>query len=472
MSIHKIMASNDDILSLSARALLRLYRTKELSPVAAAQACLERIAKLNPDLNAFCLLDEKETLRQAQESEKRWMQGTPQGALDGVPVAIKDWLMVKGWPTRYGSKLSSADPATTDAPPVARLKESGAVFLGKTTTPEYGHKGVTDSPLTGITRNPWDRTKTPGGSSGGAAVGSAIGAGPLHLGSDAGGSVRIPASFTGVFGFKPSPGIVPNWPPSLFSTLSSCGSLTRNVADAALMMNVISRPDGRDWHALPIEKPDYLAAVERPSGRRLKIAYARTVNDTPVRNDVANRVGEAIKKIAEYHDVEEVTLDIPDLVMVFNHHWGATAAFMAAQFTPEQRLLMDKRLQEWARRGAALPLLDYVGAERKRMEIGFQMMQLLDKYDLLITPTTAMTAFETGQDMPLMDNGTRWEDWTPFTYIANLAKLPACSIPCGLGEGGLPVGLQMMGGYLKDATVLEVAALFEKRMPPILWGSP
>lgn len=463
------MALENKILTLSVRDLMALYRKKELSPVEVARACLERIARLNPKLNAFCLLDEKETLSQALESEKRWRMGQPQGELEGVPVSIKDWLMVQGWPTRYGSKISSADPALVNSPPVARLKEAGAVFIGKTTTPEYGHKGVTDSPLMGITRNPWDPAKTPGGSSGGAAVAAAIGAGFLHLGSDAGGSVRIPASFSGVFGFKPSPGIVPNWPPSLFSSLSSCGPLTRKVADAARMMNIIARPDVRDWHALPIEKPDYLAAVERSSGRRLKIAYARTVNETPVRKEVAELVDSAVKMLVAHHDVEEITLGIPNLISVFNRHWGATAAHMTAQFTPEQQALLDPRLQEWASRGARLPLLDYVSAERERMDIGLQLKQLLDNYDLLITPTTAMTAFETGRDMPLTEEGKRWEDWTPFTYIANLAKLPACSIPCGMTAQGLPVGLQMMSGFLKDALVLEAAAFFEELMPCQQW---
>lgn len=467
VSIHKIMleTAQNEILKLSARDLLRLYKARELSPVEAAKACLARIDEQNPTLNAFCFVDAKTTLQQAMAAEMRWRDGTPQGSLDGALVTIKDLQTVAGWPTRCGSRLTSDIPAAEDSPPVARLREAGAVFLGKTTTPEFGHKGVTDSPLHGITRNPWDLSKTPGGSSGGAAVAAAIGAGHLHLGSDAGGSLRIPASFTGVFGFKPSPGLVPNWPPSLFSTLSSSGPMTRHVADAALMLDVLTRPDARDWHALPIARPDFSAAVANAPQRRLKIAYAPTVNATFVRPDVAAAVGQAVKKIAQYHDVEEIALDIPDLITVFNRHWGATAMHLAEMFPAEKRPLMDPRLQEWARRGAAMPLFDYVWAERQRMEIGAQVMQIFNTYDLLLTPTTAMTAFDAGQDMPLAENGQKWDDWTPFTYIANLAKLPACSIPCGVTDHHLPVGLQLMGGYLKDATVMSSAAMIEALLP-------
>ncbi|MCS6855984.1 MAG: amidase family protein, partial [Elioraea sp.] len=206
----------------------------------------------DPVLNAFCLVAWRTALAAARESERRWMKGEPQGLLDGVPVSIKDLVLTRGWPTLRGSKtIDPKGPWKDDAPCVARLREHGAVLIGKTTTPEFGWKGVTDSPLTGVTRNPWDPRLTPGGSSGGAAAALAAGMGPLAIGTDGGGSIRIPCAFTGVFGLKPSFGRVPAWPLSPMGTVAHVGPMTRSVADAALMMNVIALPDTRDWHALP-----------------------------------------------------------------------------------------------------------------------------------------------------------------------------------------------------------------------------
>ena len=229
---------------LSAVELVELYRARKLSPVEATKAALERIEKHNPRFNAFCLVDEPGALAAARASEERWAKGRPQGRVDGVPATVKDLLITKGWPTLRGSK--AVDPKQAweeDAPSVARLREEGAVLLGKTTTPEFGWKGVTDSPLTGITRNPWNPDKTPGGSSGGAAVAAACGMGALHLGTDGGGSIRIPAGFTGIVGLKQSYGRVPASPLSPFGTLAHIGPMTRTVADAALMLSVIARPD-------------------------------------------------------------------------------------------------------------------------------------------------------------------------------------------------------------------------------------
>lgn len=447
-----------NLLDVSVAALSLAFARSELSPVEAARAALSRVERENPRLNFMCHLDPVETLASAARAEARWRAKTPLGPLDGVPVTIKDWFAVRGWPTRGGSLLTSSEPAIDDAPPVARLREAGAVFLGKTTLPEFGHKGVTDSPLTGITRHPLDSGRTPGGSSGGAAVAAAVRAGWVHLGSDAGGSIRIPASFTGVYGFKPSPGMVAAWPPSLFATLSAAGPLARTVDDAVLMLEAIAKPDSRDALALPFAHPSF-GAGECP---RLKIAVARTVNDTPVEAGVAACFAEAIDVFKSAHEVEEIVLDIPDLVSVFNRHWGATAAYMASQWKPEDCRRMDPRLQEWSRRGAEMPLLDYVGAERRRLDIGLQMKALLERYDALLTPTTAMTAFAAGQDMPLRADGSRWEDWTPLTYIANLARLPAASIPCGLTPEGLPAGLQIMAGFWRDDIVLKLSRFYEK----------
>jgi aspartyl-tRNA(Asn)/glutamyl-tRNA(Gln) amidotransferase subunit A len=460
-----------DPLSLPLARLLSLYQVRKLSPVAVTQAALARAELLNPALNAFCLLDAKTALQQARAAEKRWQAGKPKGALDGVPVTIKDWFHVKGWPTRFGAALSDDTPQKTDSPLVARLREAGAVFLGKTTLPEYGHKGVTDSPAFGITRNPWDLSKTSGGSSGGGAAAAAIGAGFLHFGSDAGGSVRIPASFCGVFAFKPSPGLVPSWPPSLFSTLSAVGPMTRCVADAAAALDVITQPDARDWHALPIAAPSFAKHLSTRLPK-LRIAYAPMVNDIAMNDDVAAVMRSKISVLKKLGTVSTIKLDVPDLIDVFNKHWMAVASYMIAHYTPAQKKAADPRLLHWAARGDKLPLHDYLSAERARMAIGEYFKSILDDYDVLVTPTTAMAAFETGTNMPKNKKGKAWEDWTPFTYPANLAKLPAASLPLGLTQEGLPVGLQVMSGYLKDALLLKVCHQLEKEIAFQSWQMP
>jgi aspartyl-tRNA(Asn)/glutamyl-tRNA(Gln) amidotransferase subunit A len=264
----------NDLCSLSATDLVRAYARKQLSPVEVTRAVLQRIEKLNPVLNAFCFLDFDSSVKAARHSEKRWAKGTPQGLLDGVPVSIKDLLLTRGWPTLRGSKtIDPKGPWNDDAPVVARLREHGAVLLGKTTTPEFGWKGVTDGPLTGITRNPWNPKMTPGGSSGGGAAAVASGMGPLTVGTDGGGSIRIPCAFTGLFGIKPSFGRVPAWPLSPMGTVAHVGPMTRTVTDAALMMNVLSLPDARDWHALPHDGRDYRVGLE-DGVKGLRIAYS------------------------------------------------------------------------------------------------------------------------------------------------------------------------------------------------------
>src|SRR5256884_4396387 len=274
-----------DLCALTATELLDGYRKHELSPVEVTRAALERIEKLNPVLNAFNLVSDH-ALEDAKASEARWMSGQPKGLLDGVPASIKDIILTKGWPTLRGSKtVDPKGPWHDDAPATARLREHGAVLLGKTTTPEFGWKGVTDSPLTGITRNPWNPAKTPGGSSGGAAAAVAAGMGPLAVGTDGGGSIRIPCSFTGLFGIQPTLGRVPAWPPSPMGTIAHVGPIARNVTDTALMLNVLSLPDARDWHALPYEVRDYRTTLEH-GVQDLRIAFSPDLGYAKVDGEV------------------------------------------------------------------------------------------------------------------------------------------------------------------------------------------
>ena len=257
-------SSSSDPSLLSAVELVEHYRARTLSPVEVVRAVLDRIARLEPRINAFAKLDADAALAAAQASEARWQRGEPVGLVDGVPAALKDLVLAKGWPTLRGSR--AVDPAqdwSEDSPATARLREQGAVLLGKTTTSEFGWKGLGDSPLTGITRNPWNPAHTPGGSSGGSAAAAAIGFGPLHVATDGGGSTRLPAAHSGVFGFKPSFGRVPVYPPSQNGTLFHVTPLTRSVQDAALLLDVIARPDARDFHALPAQDISWQAGLDQ-----------------------------------------------------------------------------------------------------------------------------------------------------------------------------------------------------------------
>lgn len=459
----------EDFQDIPATELLKGFSTGAFSPLELVRACIARIESLNPALNAFCHVESEQALKAAADSENRWHHGEPAGPLDGLPVSVKDLLYVRGWPTHFGSK--AIDPTRKldmDSPCVARLREAGAIFLGKTTTPEFGHKGVTDSPLHGITRNPWHTGLTPGGSSGGAAVAAATGMGVLHLGSDGGGSLRIPGSFTGVFGIKPSNNIVPAWPPSPFATLATPGPMTRFVSDAALAMDYLTLPDRRDWHALPYRAGNYLAALDKPLPK-LRIAVARRINDTVVNDDVDAVFGAALAHIGALGEIEEIELELPGVVEVFNTFWMAGVRSMMDVFTDEQKEMLDAKLLDWQDRAKDLTLERYKQAELQRAILGEMMNDIMYDYDLLVTPTTAMTAFPVGQNKPLGRDGKPWEDWNPFTYPANLTKVPAASVPCGFTEDGLPVGMQIASAFGNDALVLQAAHAFERRARVKRW---
>ena len=318
-------------------------------------------------VNAFCLVDPEQALASARASEDRWQRGTANGLVDGVPSTIKDVALTKQWPTLRGSRAVGRDQDwSEDAPVSARLREHGAVLLGKTTTPEFGWKAVTDSPLTGITRNPWNTSTTPGGSSGGAAAACALGMGALHIGTDGGGSIRIPASFTGIFGLKPSFGRVPAYPLSPFGTVAHLGPMTRTVSDAALMLNVLALPDARDGLALPYDPRDHLIGIE-DGVRGLKIAFSPALGFAEVDRAVADLVAAAADIFAELGaHVEQADPGFASPQEVFQAHWYAGAASLLQSFDAEQRALMDPGLIEIATEGAQIPLLDYLDAVAKR----------------------------------------------------------------------------------------------------------
>ncbi|NIR31600.1 MAG: amidase [Gammaproteobacteria bacterium] len=456
----------DEIAHLPATELLRLYRNKRLSPVEATRASLERIERCDRTLNAYCLVRPDEALAAARASEQRWSKGEPRGLLDGVPVAIKDLLLTKGWPTLRGSKTVDPDqPWDEDAPSTARLREHGAVLLGKTTTPEFGWKGVTDSPLTGVTRNPWNPTMTPGGSSGGSAAAVASAMATVALGTDGGGSVRIPCGFTGLFGLKPSFGRVPAAPLSPFGTVSHVGPMTRTVSDAALVLTVIAAPDARDWHALPYDGRDYRIGLE-DGVRRLRIAYSPELGYARVDPEVRSVVDAAVEVCRDLGaQVEQVDPGFDDPLDCFVKHWLAGAANLTRTFDERKLNMLEAGLAQFARAGAALSLMDYLDAINRRGALGQAMNTFHERYDLLLTPALPCAAFPAEQQVYDPANQEHWFDWTPFTFPFNLTQQPAASVPCGLTAAGLPVGLQIVGPRYADALVLRASRAFESARP-------
>ncbi|MBV8507199.1 MAG: amidase [Alphaproteobacteria bacterium] len=466
------MASENDVAYLSAVSLLDLYRRRELSPVEATRLIFDRLDALQPKINAFCIVDRDGALAAARASEGRWLRGQAVGRLDGVPVTVKDLILMRGFPTLRGSRLVERDQEwPEDAPATARLREAGAVIIGKTTTPEFGWKALGDSPLTGITRNPWDLSRTPGGSSAGAAAACAAGLGPLHVGSDGAGSIRIPSAFTGVFGLKPSFGRVPAHPPSPMGLLAHIGPMARTVTDAALLLTVLSSPDDRDPYALPPEDKDYTAGLEE-GVRGWRIAYSPTLGYAKVDPEIAAAAAEAARQFEAFGAIVEqvdAIFDSPrDALFTL---WAAGAAKLLAGFPTERREMIDPGLVATAEEGGGISAVDYLGADLVRNTLARQTAELHRNYDLLLTPMMPVPALPVGQDLNDPATERHWIDWSPFSYPFNMTRQPAASIPCGLTASGVPIGLQIVGPLYADDRVLRAARAFEvtqpERHPPL-----
>lgn len=459
------MTSASDIAFASALELAELYRKKALSPVEATEALLARIDALQPKLNAFCIVDRDGALAAARASEQRWRKDEKLSPLDGVPVTIKDLVLMRGFPTRRGSRMIDPVPDTEDGPAVARLREAGAVILGKTTTPEFGWKAIGDSPLTGITRNPWNLGRTPGGSSAGAAAACAAGIAPLNVGSDGAGSIRIPAAFTGIFGIKATFGRVPAYPPSPMGLLSNVGPMTRDVRDAAAMLNVLARPDHRDPYALPPDGRDYLAGIEE-GVRGMRIAYSPDLGYARVDPEIAAACAEAARRFEELGaTVEQVGGVFPSPREALLTLWAAGSARVLAAFPAEKRALCDPGLIAVAAAGERVSAVEYVGADLARTALGQQMAAFHQRYDLLLTPMMPVAALPVGQDLDDPAAEDSWIDWSPFSYPFNMTRQPAATVPCGLTASGLPIGLQIVGPLYAEHRVLRAACAFEQTQP-------
>lgn len=456
-------------------AMLAAFRDGWLSPEDSLDEVLGAIADEGAALNAYCLVEGAEALRaQARASAARWREGRPMGPLDGVPVAVKDTIRVKDWPMRSGSLTSAATPVAFDAPAVARLREAGAILIGKTTTSEYGWKTVTDSLVSGITRNPWDPALTPGGSSGGAAAAIAAGQAALALGTDAAGSLRVPAAFCGVVGFKATRGRVPAFPPSAVWTLGHVGPIARCVADVALMLDVITADDPRDWNALPPEPPRHVQDLEALEDLRgLRVAVSPDLGHAQVDPEIARTFAAAVAEIrALGATVTEIRAPLTDARAPFRTWLAAGYHHALGKLPAAQKARLDPGLAAFLAEAGAVTLEDFLGAYDFQIALTREARLFHRDHDLLMTTTTAVPPFAVGREAP--QGYDSWRDWSAFTYPFNLTGQPALSMFCGLTASGLPAGLQIVAAPYRDRLVLQVARLLERRAfaPPCLGAQP
>jgi aspartyl-tRNA(Asn)/glutamyl-tRNA(Gln) amidotransferase subunit A len=452
---------------LNATQLARGYSSGEFSPVEVAKAHLAEAHRVQAIVNPFSLIDEGAALTQARASERRWRDASPIGPLDGVPMTLKDAYLTIGWPMRKGSTLTDAHgPADEDAPCVGLLRAAGAVFLGKTTTPEFSWKGTTDSPLTGITSNPWNPARTCGGSSGGAAAATAAGVGRIALGSDGGGSIRIPASFCGVVGLKPTSGRVPIYPPSSFGPVGHVGPMATSVAEIAAAMDVLAHYDPRDPEGDPERRPHFVEDLH-DGVAGLRIAYCPELSPEriPVHPDIARAVQSAVGLLQELGArVDIVPPPFPDPLDAFSVLWSCGSARLLEHYSEEQLEAVDPGLREFAAVGAAHTGVECFSAIVTRTNVGRAMAQLHMTYDLFVTPTLPLTAFAVGEEVPPGSGLKRWLEWTPYTYPFNLTGQPAITVPCGLDHAGLPIGIQIVGRRFADERVVAAAQALEESL--------
>jgi len=458
----------DELCWLPATTLAAMIRRKKVSPVEVVNAMLARIDALNPVLNAYVTVTADQARRDARAAERALgRRGATLGPLHGVPFSVKDLVITRGVRTTFGTPLFRDHVPTEDAPIVSRMKAAGAIMLGKTNTPTMGWIGATHNLLFGITRNPWNLERTPGGSSGGASAAAAAGLGPLHVGTDGGGSIRIPASCTGVFGFKPSFGRVPIYPGSGAWSLSHVGPLTRTVADAALMMSVTAGPDERDNTSLPAEKSDYTKSL-RGSLAGWRLAWSDDLGFADcVDPDVAAVCARAARAFRELGcRVEEVAPRWPSPYEAWYEIFGGGIATRLAGFR-ERRAEIDPGLLRIIESTLRNPPTKYVQAWFDRLAWWQHPRAFFEKYDLLLTPTIACPPFKVGLDNPTEIAGRPVQPyaWLPFTYPFNMTGQPAASVPCGFTGDGLPVGLQIVGRRFADRAVLQAAAAFERLRP-------
>jgi amidase/aspartyl-tRNA(Asn)/glutamyl-tRNA(Gln) amidotransferase subunit A len=459
------MSDAPDLCRLGVDALTEGYGSGAISPVEVAEAALARAEAINPAFNAFTFIDHAGALDAARASEARWRAGAPLSAIDGVPATIKDLVRVKGWTVRYGSQTTDPTPYVDDAPSVARLRAAGAVLIGQTTSPEFGWKAVTDTALNGITRNPWNPVMTPGGSSGGAAVAAATGAGVLHLGTDGAGSIRIPCAFCGISGIKPTFGRVPAYPLSPFGTIAHIGPMTRRVSDTAHMLRAMSGRDALDW----VQGFGALGPLDDVAVpfKGVRIGVWSTPPCGDVHPEVAANFAATVQAIEALGATVE-PIDLPffdEITAIFEAHWFCGAAARLAMVPEADRGKVDPDLRDIAARGANYSAPEFIAAQTARGAFGVEMDALLERYDFIVAPGTAIPPFAAGQLVPDGVDYTDWHIWAGFTFPINLSQQPAAVVPSGLTADGLPLSFQIIGARGKDMQVLGLAQAFETAFP-------
>jgi aspartyl-tRNA(Asn)/glutamyl-tRNA(Gln) amidotransferase subunit A len=453
---------------LPATELAVAIRSKRVSPVEVIDAALARIERLNPRLNAYCTVTAAAARAAAKEAEAAVMRGETLGPLHGIPVSIKDLVLTKGVRTTHGSKLYEQFIPEDDAPVVERLKAAGAIILGKTNTPEFGHKAITDNLVFGPSRNPWSLEHTPGGSSGGAAAAVAAGLGPLAVGTDAGGSIRIPSSCCGIFGLKPTLGLVAMAPTfGGLETLSHTGPMTRTVRDAALMLNAIVGADPRDQSSLPGVRVDYLAGLEEGI-QGLQVAWSPDWGYAAVDPQVRQLTQAAAQRFADLGcHVEEAHPGFADPADTYQILSTASRAARIADRWPAERDRLDPSLVVQVEAGMRWSAVEFVRAANVRRTLNEAFVRFFGRYDLLLTPTVAAPPPPVGVEFHQEIAGRKVTrlGWLAFTFPLNLVGYPAATVPCGWTREGLPVGLQIAAPRLADALVLRAAAAFEALAP-------
>ena len=440
------------------------YQRRAFSPTEVLADVIRRLEVVEPALNMFAHLDLESARVQACAAEQRMMRGGLLGPLDGIPTSVKDLIAVAGMPQRSGSRTTSAAAVARDAPSIARIRAAGGVILGKSTTSEFGCKAVGDSPLTGITRNPWDTSKTPGGSSAGAAAMVACGLVPYALGTDGGGSLRIPAALTGLYGIKSQFGRVPVFPTSATPTLAHVGPLTRSAADAAEVLSVIAGYEPRDPFSVAGPVPDFRAALGR--GPRLRIAFSPTLGYGRVDPEVAEITARAVQAMqAAGHHVDQIDQCFDDPIDLWTAEFYAGVAIRLRASLESEPDILDPAVLQVLKAAVAQDLRTYYESVFRRYEFREKVRQLMEPFDLLVTPALPVASLDVGVDIPPSVADRTIVSWATFTYPFNLTGQPAASLPIGMTAAGLPVGLQVVAKAMGEAAIISVAAENDRQ-----WG--
>jgi Asp-tRNA(Asn)/Glu-tRNA(Gln) amidotransferase A subunit family amidase len=462
-----------DVEELDAVGMAEAVRTREVSPVELVRRAFERIDAVDGEVNAFAFLLRDEAREQAHTAEGAVRSGDRLGAFHGVPISVKEAIWMRGVPCTNGSQALVGYVPTEDAAVVRRMRDAGAIVVGKTNVSEFCYFGCADNDVYGLTRNPWNLERTPGGSSGGAAAATAYGAVPLSIGADAGGSIRIPASFCGVFGFKPSFGRVPQgpgWPG--YKTLTVNGPIARSARDLSACFEVIAGPDPSD----DLSEPTLSSGFRDGAVERLRIAYSADLGYAPLETSVREAFDVAIGQLRSAGcDLHEAHPDTRDPSALFSMIAGVECAASELPLIEGRLDRIRPSTLEVIRGGQRHSGVDYLTAWHERTNYTRRWREFLQEFELLVTPTMQMTAFPTGMDRPAEIGGVpvdaQVDDWCAFIYPANLAWLPAVSVPCGVDSAGLPIGLQFIGNRWRDAEVLAAAGMWSRLTEQRTWSS-